>query len=106
MSGLLASVPFRHHSKGPEERETQPEEGGSVPGLRAFLAGSPGTQEAVATAPAVAKMCMAGTLQPPVSTPGEVFTLYMVSAVDNSGALVDGDDAGIGWNASCWQKTS
>ncbi|KAB0337008.1 hypothetical protein FD755_025777, partial [Muntiacus reevesi] len=41
MSGPGASAPARGHSQVPEEGERRPEEGGSVLGLRTFLAGGP-----------------------------------------------------------------
>ncbi|XP_043316145.1 testis-specific Y-encoded protein 1-like [Cervus canadensis] len=73
MSGPFASARARGHSHVPEERERRPEEGGSVPGLRTFLAGSPG------------------------GTAGKEVTLYVVEAAeDSSEALVDGDAAWIG----------
>ncbi|XP_020759294.2 testis-specific Y-encoded protein 1-like [Odocoileus virginianus] len=71
MPGPFESATARGHGQGQEEQERRPEEGSSVPGLRTFLAGSP------------------------VGTPGEEVTLYVVEAVDDSGALVDGDEAGI-----------
>ncbi|OWJ99015.1 hypothetical protein Celaphus_00019610 [Cervus elaphus hippelaphus] len=41
--------------------------------------------------------CTAGTLQPPGGTAGKEVSLYIVEAVGGSGgALVDGDEAGIG----------
>ena len=55
--------------------------------------------------PAIAMLCMARTLQPPVGTPGEEVTLYMVEAMDDRRALLDRDEAGIGRSASCWWKT-
>ena len=66
-------------------------------GLRNILAGSPAAQGAVATGPADPMLCMAGTLQPAVGTPGEEVTLYVVEAVEDCGALVDRDEAGIQW---------
>ncbi|KAB0340935.1 hypothetical protein FD755_024594 [Muntiacus reevesi] len=72
MSGPFASAPARDHGQGQEEHERWPEEGGSVPGLRTFLAGSP------------------------VGAASKEVTLYVVEAVEDSGALVDGDEAGIG----------
>ncbi|KAB0337112.1 hypothetical protein FD755_025740, partial [Muntiacus reevesi] len=76
MSGPVASAPARGHSQVPEEGERRPEEGGSVLGLRTFLAGGL------------------------VGTPGEEVTVSVVEAVEDSGGrggvLVDGDEAGIG----------
>ncbi|KAF4008596.1 hypothetical protein G4228_020361 [Cervus hanglu yarkandensis] len=96
MSGPFAFAPARGHSHVPEERERQPEEGGTFPGLRTFLAGSPGAQGAVARGPAVTMPCTAWTLQPPGGTAGEEVSLYMVEVVEESvGPLVDRDEAGI-----------
>ena len=46
--------------------------------------------------PAIAMLCMARTLQPPVGTPGDEVTLNMVEAVEDGGARVDREEAGIG----------
>nr|CAI9690161.1 unnamed protein product [Rangifer tarandus platyrhynchus] len=96
MSGTFASATARGHGQGQEEHERWPEEGSSVPGLRTFLAGSPGAQGTVATWPAIVMLCAAGTLQPPVGTPGEEVTLYMMEAVEDCRDLVDGEEVGIG----------
>ena len=41
-------------------------------------------------------LCAAGTLQPPVVTPGQEATLFRVEVVQDSETVVDGDVAGIG----------
>ena len=41
-------------------------------------------------------LCAAGTLQPPVVTPGQEDTLFRVEVVQDSETVVDGDVAGIG----------
>ena len=96
MSGPFASATAQGHGQGQEEHERRPEEGGSVPGLWTFLAGRPGAQGAVATRPAVVMLCTAGTLKPPVGTPGEEVTLYMVEALEDGRDLVDREQVGIG----------
>ena len=106
MSGPFTSDPARGHSQGPEEGERQAEEGRSVARLWTFLAGSPGAQGAVGTGPAVAMLCMARTLQPPVGTPGEEVTLNMMEEVEDSRARVDREEGGSGGSASCWLKKS
>ncbi|KAI4529184.1 hypothetical protein MG293_020858 [Ovis ammon polii] len=45
--------------------------------------------------PVLVMLCMAGTLQPPVATPGEDATLFRVEAGEDSEAQVDGVVAGI-----------
>ncbi|OWK14940.1 hypothetical protein Celaphus_00000474 [Cervus elaphus hippelaphus] len=67
------------------------------PGLGTFLAGSPGAQVAVATRPDIQILCVARNLQPPGGIPGEEVTLYTVEAVEDSGALVNGEEAEIRW---------
>ncbi|KAB0340026.1 hypothetical protein FD755_024816 [Muntiacus reevesi] len=75
MSGPGASAPARGHSQVPEEGERRPEEGGSVLGLRTFLAGGPGAQGARSPSP---------------------WWRRWRTARGRGGPLVDGDEAGIG----------
>ncbi|CAI9149748.1 unnamed protein product [Rangifer tarandus platyrhynchus] len=45
--------------------------------------------------PAIVLLCVTGTLQPAVCMLGEDVTLYVVEGVEDSVALVDGDEVGI-----------
>ena len=54
--------------------------------------------------PAVVMLSTAVTLQPPVGTPGEEVTLYMVEVVYDSGAMVDREETGIRWECQLWAE--
>ena len=56
-----------------------------------------GSQGDGAPWPVLVMLCMAGTLQPPVVTPGEDATLFRVEAGEDGEAQVDGVVAGIRW---------
>ena len=87
----LASDPGWGHGQSQEERERQSEECGSVLGSQAFLVGSLGAQGDGAPWPVLVMLCMAGTLQPPVVTPGEDATLFRVEAGEDGKGQADGD---------------
>ncbi|OWK14058.1 hypothetical protein Celaphus_00000472, partial [Cervus elaphus hippelaphus] len=86
----------RGHSQGPEERERLSEEVGSVLRLQTILDGCSGAQGGVATEPAVAMLCAAGSLEPPVGMLGKEVTHYLVEAVEDGEALVDQKRRGSG----------
>ncbi|KAI4529176.1 hypothetical protein MG293_020850 [Ovis ammon polii] len=92
---ITASDPGWGHGQSQEECERRSEEHGSVLGPRAFLAVSMGAQGDGAPWPVLMMLRMAGTLQPPVVTPGEDATLFRVEAGEDGEAQVDGVVAGI-----------
>ncbi|XDB67288.1 hypothetical protein AB1E18_019660 [Capra hircus] len=88
---LAASDPGWGHGQSQEEHERQSEECGSVLRPRTFLVVSLGAQGNGAPWPVLVMLCVAGTLQPPVVTPGEHATLFRVEAGEDSKAQADGD---------------
>ena len=67
------------------------------PGTPDLLSCETGVQGNGAPWPVLVMLCMAGTLQPPVVTPGEDATLFRVEAGEDGEAQVDGVVAGIRW---------
>ena len=97
MSCPLASDPGWGHGQSEREHERRSEECGSVLGPQTSLVVSLGAQGNGALWPVMVMLCMAGTLQPPVVTPGEDATLFRVEAGEDGEAQVDGVVAGIRW---------
>ena len=97
MSCPLASDPGWGHGQSEREHERRSEECGSILGPQTSLVVSLGAQGRRALWPVLVMLCMVGTLQPPVVTPGEDATLFRVEAGEDGEAQVDGVVAGIRW---------
>ncbi|KAB0354196.1 hypothetical protein FD755_023121 [Muntiacus reevesi] len=80
LSGPFTSAPARGHSQGLEERERRSEEVGTIPRLQTILNGSS------------------------VGMLGKEVTHYLVEAVEDGEALVDGEEAGNRWECQLQEE--